>query len=98
MVRMASTWQGIPYTWTPRIAVVGAVMRGSIFAGSIVIDTGSMSAKTGVMLFHESTWGVAGKVMGVVITSPANRKARQTTMIAHVQLLNRERSAPFRRL
>ena len=71
--------------------MVRAVMRGSIFAGSIVIDTGSMSAKTGVMLFHESTWGVAGKVKGVVITSPANRKARQATMSAIVPLLKRDR-------
>ena len=27
-----------------------------------------------LMLFHDKTWGVAGKVNGVVITSPERRK------------------------
>ena len=49
-----------------------------------------MSANTGVILFQVTAAGVAGKVNGVVITSPLSRKAWQAVTIAMVPLLNSE--------
>src|SRR5215467_8731174 len=78
------------------MAVVRAVIKGTILSGSMVIAVGSMSANTGVMLFQESTWGVAGNVNGVVITSPASLRALQATMRAIVPLLNSDRCGACR--
>ena len=50
------------------IAVVCGVIAASIFAGSIVIVSGSMSQNTGVAPLQLIACGVAGNVKGVVMT------------------------------
>src|SRR5574344_27142 len=53
---------GLPYTCTGIIAVVWGVMAASILSGSILHVWGSMSTKTGLMLFHHKECVVATKL------------------------------------
>jgi hypothetical protein len=69
--------------------VEGVIIDSNLLA-SIFMVTGSISQKIGLIPFHVNTWGVAGKVKGVVITSPERRKLWQATINAIVPLLKIE--------
>ena len=76
--------------------VVFDVMDASTRTGSRVMVTGSMSQNTGVAPLQLMACGVAGKVNGVVITSPRMPSARTAASRAMVPLLNSETSGTSR--
>src|SRR3989344_9309263 len=84
------TSQGVPKTCTPKIAVVFLVILFSILSGSMFMVTGSISQKTGLMFSQDRILGVAGKVKGVVITSPFKSKLLIAVSNAIVPLLNKD--------
>ena len=76
--------------------VTFGVISASTRAGSSVIVTGSMSQNTGVAPLQLIACGVAGKVNGVVITSPRMPNARTAASSAIVPLLNSDTSGTSR--
>ena len=73
------------------IAVVSPVIAASILSGSMLNEIGSISTKTGRMLFQSSEWAVATNEYGVVMTSPLTRNACSATISAMVPFENSER-------
>ena len=61
--------QGCPYKWTGMIAFVFGVIASSIFLGSILNVSGSISTKTGLAPTMPIASAVATNVNAVVITS-----------------------------
>ena len=77
---MASISADCPYNWTGIIALVFSVIASSIFEGSSVKVSGSMSTNTGFAPVYKMELPVAANVNGVVITSspspiPAAKRA-----------------------
>jgi hypothetical protein len=96
MLCIFSTSHGLPNTCTPRIALVLSVIRDSIFVASIVRVLGLISQKTGVKLFQSRACTVAGKVKGVVITSPLRSNAFKPSNKAKVPLVKRDKCVTLR--
>jgi len=59
------------------MAVVFVEIAASIFSGSRLQYIGSISAKTGCILFQCRAWVVATKLKGVVITAPELHSRQQ---------------------
>ena len=72
------------------MAVVLGVIKLSILLTSKLPCTGSMSQKTGFMLFQCSACVVATKEQGVVITSPLILNACKAVIRPNVALENKE--------
>ena len=92
-----STSQGIPKTWTAKIALVFLVMAASILSASIQKVSALMSTKTGLNFSQRIAEVVATYENGVVIISPSEiSKALMASCKARVPLVTKWKFSIFK--
>src|SRR5690606_40715154 len=76
----------LPQVLTAIIPVVSGVIIDLTDCGSILHDSGSMSAKTGLIPCHSTAWGIAANVNDGTTISPLSSRAFITISRAVVPL------------